>query len=86
MKCNTGLKWINHFHVNVLFLYPLKTSENQRFPDVFRGYRNGTLARKGLIVDVTKPEVDFIIFNKAFLSLKSLYFKTVTLAGKNPDI
>ena len=24
----------------VSFLYPLKTSENQRFSDVFRGYRN----------------------------------------------
>ena len=31
------------FHANVPFLYPLKTSENQRFFDVFRGYRNGTL-------------------------------------------
>ena len=62
-------KWINPFHANVafqyplktsenltgLFLYPLKTSENQRyrkrlvrFSFVFRGYRNGTLAWKGL--------------------------------------
>ena len=37
-KCN-----INPFHANVLFLYPLKMSENQRFSDVFRGYRNGKL-------------------------------------------
>ena len=34
----------NPFQVNVLFLYPLKTSKNQRFPDVFRGYRKGILA------------------------------------------
>ena len=34
---------INPFHANVPFLYPLKTSENQRFSDVFGGYRNGTL-------------------------------------------
>ena len=40
---NIGLKWINPFHANVLFLYPLKTPENQRFSDVFRGYRNRTL-------------------------------------------
>ena len=26
----------------------LKTSKNQRFSDVFRGYRSGTLVEKGL--------------------------------------
>ena len=31
------------------FYTPLKTSENQRFSDVFRGCINGTLAWKGLI-------------------------------------
>ena len=36
------------FHDNVPFLYSLKTSEKQSFFDVFRGYRNGTFARKGL--------------------------------------
>ena len=30
---------INPFHSTGLFLHPLKTSENQRFSDVFRGYR-----------------------------------------------
>ena len=34
----------NTIHANVPLLYPLKTSENQRFSGVFRGYRNGTLA------------------------------------------
>ena len=33
----------NLFQVNVVFLYPLKTSENLWFSDVFRGYRKGTL-------------------------------------------
>ena len=33
---------VNFF--NVPFLYPLKMSENQRFSDIFRGYKNGTLA------------------------------------------
>ena len=28
---------INLFHATDLFLYPLKTSENQRFSDAFRG-------------------------------------------------
>ena len=32
---------INPFHTNVPFLYPLKTSENLWFFDVFRGYRYG---------------------------------------------
>ena len=39
---------INPFHTNVPFLYPLKTLENLWFSDVFRGYRNGTLAWKVL--------------------------------------
>ena len=39
---------VNSFHVNVPFLYPLKTSENQRFSDVFREYRNEAFARNAL--------------------------------------
>ena len=31
------------FYHNVSFLYLLKTSENQSFSDIFRGYKNGTL-------------------------------------------
>ena len=31
------------FYYNVSFLYLLKTSENQSFSDIFRGYKNGTL-------------------------------------------
>ena len=30
--------------VDALFLYPLKTPENQRFSDVFRGYRKRPVA------------------------------------------
>ena len=33
---------VNLFDCNVLFSYPLITSENQSFSDVFRAYRNGT--------------------------------------------
>ena len=39
---------INPFLANVLILYPLKISENQRFSDVFRRYKMGTLVRNGL--------------------------------------
>ena len=42
-----GINFCNLFQTNVLFLYHLKTSENlwfSRSSDVFREYRNGTLA------------------------------------------
>ena len=41
-------KIINPFLANVPILYPLKIQENQRFSNVFRGYKMGTLARIGL--------------------------------------
>ena len=48
------LKWwkaffiLNPYSLNVTFLYPLKTSENLWFSDVFRGCRNVTLGEYGL--------------------------------------
>ena len=38
----------NPYSLNVTFLYPLKTSGNPRFSDIFRGYRNVTLGEYGL--------------------------------------
>ena len=38
------------FHATVLFLYLLKTSENQRFCKVFRGYRKKTVAQSWLLI------------------------------------
>ena len=40
--------WLNSFLPNISFIYILKTSENKKFSDVFRGYKKGTLKRKGL--------------------------------------
>ena len=37
------IKEIIYVSTNVPLLYPLKTSENWRFSDVFRGYRIGIL-------------------------------------------
>ena len=37
-----------HFFLNVPILYPLKTSENQRFSDGFRGCEKGTFERNVL--------------------------------------
>ena len=36
------------FSTDVPLLYPLKTSENWRFSDVFKGYRSRALAKNGL--------------------------------------
>ena len=41
-------KTISTFHTTDLFLYPLKTSENQRFSQVFMGYRKRSVTRNGL--------------------------------------
>ena len=41
---------VNPFHATRLFRYALKTSENLKFSDVFRGYRNGPVAWNGLIL------------------------------------
>ena len=40
---------INPFHATDLFWYPLKTSENLWFSDVFRGYQKRSVAWNGLI-------------------------------------
>ena len=42
--------YFNPFLPNVLFLYPLKTSEKDIFFDVPRGYKMGTLGRQVLII------------------------------------
>ena len=39
---------LNPFSTNVPLLYPLKTSKNFWFSDIFRGYRSGTLVENGL--------------------------------------
>ena len=47
MKYNAGLKWVNPFHTNVLFLYPRKMSKNFWFSDVFRGIKIEHWREKG---------------------------------------
>ena len=39
---------INPFHATGLFLFPLKTSENQRFSNILRGYRKRPVSWNGL--------------------------------------
>ena len=40
---------INPFHATDLFWYSLKTSEKQRFSDVFKGYQKRSVAWNGLM-------------------------------------
>ena len=39
---------LNPFHATDLFWYPLKTSETQRFSDVFRGYQKSSVTWNGV--------------------------------------
>ena len=41
---NSKTELFNPFHATGLFLYPLETSENQRFSGVFRGSRKRQMA------------------------------------------
>ena len=47
---------LNSFHATCLLLYPLKTSENQGFYDIFKGYRNRRVARN----ELTTQRLNFI--------------------------
>ena len=50
---------LNPYSPNVTFLYPLKTSENRRFSDIFRVYRNATLGEYGLIWELKNKRMGF---------------------------
>ena len=50
---------INPFSINVPLLYPLKT-ENRRFSDVFRGYRNETVENGVKITYANRMLIDYI--------------------------
>ena len=78
----TDVKLIKPYSPNVTFLHPLKTSENRRFSDVFRGYRNVTLGEYGLISLLTEAigvefynRIDLLIYLLQSIqsTLKSIY-------------
>ena len=48
-KDHKNLANIIPFHASGLFIYPLKTSGNQRFADIFREYRKVPVAQNRLI-------------------------------------
>ena len=47
---------LNPFVPNTPFLYPLETSENLRFSDVFRGKRKSALGTNRLIHYAVRPK------------------------------
>ena len=53
---------VKTFSTNVPLLFPLKTSENLRFSDVFRGYKSGTLVEYGLIRKKVIIAVNLVAF------------------------
>ena len=62
------LQVINPFLINIPLLYPLKTSKKQRFSDVFRGYRSGTLVENGVVFK-----------NDLFLSARKTYVNMLAI-------
>ena len=47
---------VNPFSTNIPLPYPLKTSENLAFSDIFRVYRSGTLLENRLITGIQRAE------------------------------
>ena len=47
---NLFIAFFNPFSTNVPHLYPVKTSENQKFSDVFSRYKSETLVENGLVL------------------------------------
>ena len=50
----------NTFRATILFLYPMKTSENRWFCDVFRGYRKRPVAWNGITAQILYCFLAFI--------------------------
>ena len=65
---------LNIIATNVPLLYPLET-ENLRFPDVFGGYRSGTLVENGLnIISLAVLVSLLMVLNMLFFAGQWLWF------------
>ena len=79
------------FHVTSLFLYPLRTSQNQRFSNIFREYRKRPVAWNGLRKTtglqfrgvIIRPSK---IYNEAFLAEIVNSWKLIIVKGKEITI
>ena len=67
---------VNPFSTNVSFLYPLQTSENWRFSDVFEGYRSGVLIENGLNTVTMHANYSYITLYKICANISSVLTST----------
>ena len=70
------------FSTNVSLLHPLKTSQNLRFSDVFRGYRSGKLVENGAKTYLVQEQcytTSFARFGTIYTILKALKTNTGVL-------
>ena len=74
---------LNSFHATNLFLHPLKTSENQRFSDVFRWYSKRPVAWNELLLSQTMAFRPLIFFVRAKVFTQLLIFLSKVLLKTN---
>ena len=74
--------FVNTFHATGLFLYPLKTSENLWFSDVFEGYRKRLVAWNGLIWERNLNSYDFVFLLLFCLGVFNPSEGTFQITGK----
>ena len=65
-NCFWSARFLNPFYPTGLFPYPLKTSEKQRFPHVFRGYRKRPVTWYGLILKVFTKNNTYKLYRRYF--------------------
>ena len=77
---------LNAFSTNISLLYPLQTSENRSFSDVFRGYRSRTLVENGLIQYLYSDPLLLLLenlfakFRKLWVTVVMVYpYKIITI-------
>ena len=67
---------INPFSTNVPLLHSLKTSENRRCSDIFRGYRSGTLVENVLSISFPiRGSIKLVIINMTYTCMESSHSK-----------
>ena len=76
---------LNLFSTNVPLLYPLKTSENRMFSDIFRGYRSGTLVENGLYFMAFFTDELFYGWGSTVSRLQIHYKETVYFLSISPQ-
>ena len=69
---------INPFQANALVLYTLKTPENLWFSGVLRGYKMGTLATNGLMMEITYGKYGWYVFRLLDAWISRHFFQNAT--------